>query len=98
MRISRRLVVALATLLTIIPSLVRAEPIVAGLWQKYDQSTGRPVGWFLFIDRGGVFEGLIAKGFAKPGEELPSRCPARTTGEMRRCSASRSSAAWSDRD
>ena len=55
-----------------------ADPTVAGLWQKVDDTTGKPMGWFLFVDKGGTFEGLIARGFARPGEELPSRCTACT--------------------
>ncbi len=51
-----------------------ADPTVAGLWQKVDDSTGKPVGWFLFVDHNGVFEGLIAKGFPRPGEDLNPRC------------------------
>jgi Uncharacterized protein conserved in bacteria (DUF2147) len=51
-----------------------ADPTVAGLWQKIDDSSGRPVGWFLFVDHSGVFEGAIAKVFPKPGEEANPRC------------------------
>jgi Uncharacterized protein conserved in bacteria (DUF2147) len=51
-----------------------AEPTVAGLWQKIDDSSGKTVGWFLFVDHSGVFEGAIAKVFPKPGEEANPRC------------------------
>jgi uncharacterized protein (DUF2147 family) len=53
-----------------------AERTVAGLWQKVDN--GKSVGWFLFVDHNGVFEGAIAKVFPRPGEEanpLCTQCP-----------------------
>ena len=38
-----------------------AEPTVAGLWEKKDDQTGKSVGWFVFVERNGVFEGAFAK-------------------------------------
>jgi hypothetical protein len=43
-----------------------AEPSAAGLWQKVEK--GKPVGWFLVVDHGGVFEGAFAKLFPEPGD------------------------------
>jgi uncharacterized protein (DUF2147 family) len=53
-----------------------ADRTVAGLWQKIDD--GKTVGWFLFVDHNGVFEGAIAKVFPKPGELPNPLCSACT--------------------
>jgi len=56
-------------------SVRAAEPTVTGLWQKVE--SGEPVGWFVFVEHGGVFEGAIAKLFSRPGEDpnpICSRC------------------------
>ena len=42
------------------------EPSAAGLWQKVEK--GKPVGWFLVVDRDGIFEGAFAKLFPEPGD------------------------------
>jgi uncharacterized protein (DUF2147 family) len=42
------------------------EPSAVGLWQK--TSDGKPVIWVLMLDHDGVFEGVIAKIFQRPGD------------------------------
>jgi hypothetical protein len=62
--------------ISILPSRA-AEPLVLGLWQKKDEAN-RTVGWFLFVERHGTYEGAIAKLFPRPqdGPKPPicSRC------------------------
>ena len=51
------------------------QPSAAGLWQKIEN--GKPVGWFLFVDHDGIFEGVIAKVYPLPGDdpnEICSKC------------------------
>jgi uncharacterized protein (DUF2147 family) len=50
------------------------EPSVAGLWQKVDSETGKPVSWFLFVERNGQWEGVIAKFFLRPGDRADQVC------------------------
>ena len=61
-----------------------AEPTAAGLWQKLED--GKPVGWFLVVDRAGIFEGAIAKTFPKPGEDPNEVCT--------KCTDDRKNAPW----
>ncbi len=44
-------------------------PPPAGLWQAVDSDTKQPTGWFLISDHDGVYDGIIAKMFLKPGED-----------------------------
>ena len=51
-----------------------AEPSVTGLWQKVDSGTGKSVGWFLFVKQNGLYEGVIAKLFLRPGDPPNQVC------------------------
>jgi len=46
----------------------------AGLWQAVDDDTKEPEGWFLIRQRDGVYAGIIAKMFLKPGEDPNALC------------------------
>jgi hypothetical protein len=47
--------------LGVVSGSAATEPSVSGLWQKIEGETGKPVGWFLFVERNGLYEGVIAK-------------------------------------
>lgn len=50
------------------------EPSAAGLWQKTDDQTGNPVGWFLFVEQDGMYQGAIAKLFLRPTDQKNPIC------------------------
>lgn len=72
----RRLALPLVTGLMLLSAVVSpaqaADPSAVGLWQKIEN--GKPVGWFLFVDHDGIFEGVIAKTFPLPGEDPNAVC------------------------
>src|SRR5258708_34981573 len=46
----------------------------AGLWQAVDDDTKQPSGWFLIANHDGVYSGIIAKMFLKPGKDPNAVC------------------------
>jgi hypothetical protein len=71
-RLALPLITSLILLSAVVSPVQAAEPSAAGLWQKIED--GKPVGWFLFVDHDGTFEGAIAKTFPLPGEEANPIC------------------------
>jgi uncharacterized protein DUF2147 len=65
-RLRLLLPVVLLAIVSVSGSLSAAELSAAGLWQKIED--GKPSLYVIVIDRGGVFEGVIAKLFPKPGD------------------------------
>ena len=57
-------------------STLAAEPSASGLWQKVDEQTGKSVGWFLFTENDGTYQGMIAKMFLRPGDPPNQTCSA----------------------
>jgi uncharacterized protein DUF2147 len=61
-----------------------AEPSATGLWQKVEK--GKPVGWFLVVDRNGAFEGVFAKLFLDDDDPPNPTCS--------KCTDDRKNAPW----
>lgn len=64
---------ALASLVALGPAFGQA-PTPAGLWQAVDDDTKQPNAWFLISNHDGVYDGIIAKMFLKPGEDPNALC------------------------
>ena len=67
---------ALLMLVAAANSTVAADPLVTGLWQKIDEPTSKSVGWFLFTESEGIYQGMIAKLFLRPGDPPNQTCAA----------------------
>lgn len=83
-RLRRLFAIAVACTVATIVAAPAAELSAAGLWQKLED--GKPEGWFLVVDHGGIFEGAFAKIFADPGEPTNPICS--------KCTDDRKNAPW----
>lgn len=72
----RAVLLTLATLASLIVTGhgLSADPSPVGLWQAVDDDTKQPTGWFLIREQNGVYAGIIAKMFLKPGEDPNAIC------------------------
>jgi uncharacterized protein (DUF2147 family) len=73
---AKLIILAAALLPLVVPGHALSSDLSspAGLWQALDDDTKQPSGWFLITDHGGVYDGIIAKMFFKPGENQNPLC------------------------
>jgi Uncharacterized protein conserved in bacteria (DUF2147) len=72
LRLSALLLVSFAVLTALAHSARADEPTASGLWEKVE--AGKPVVWVLVFERGGTYEGAIAKRFLKPEDDPGAVC------------------------
>ncbi len=78
------LIAALAVGVAAVSSAAAEEPSAAGLWQKIEN--GQPALYILVVDHDGIFEGVMAKLFPKPGDTSVPVCS--------KCTDDRRNAPW----
>jgi uncharacterized protein (DUF2147 family) len=83
LRLIASIVTGFAVLMMTLP-VAAQEPSAAGLWQKTEK--GKPSGWFLVVERNGVFEGAFARFFSEPGDAPNPVCS--------KCTDDRKDAPW----
>jgi uncharacterized protein (DUF2147 family) len=71
-QLSMLLVVSFAALAALAHPARADEPTASGLWEKSE--AGKPVVWVLILERGGTYEGAIAKRFLRPGDDSGAVC------------------------
>jgi uncharacterized protein (DUF2147 family) len=72
---AKLLILATALLPVVMPGHASSTDLSspAGLWQALDDDK-QPSGWFVITDHNGVYDGIIAKMFFKPGENQNPAC------------------------
>jgi uncharacterized protein (DUF2147 family) len=50
------------------PARAQPQPTAQGLWEQVDDVSGKPESWFRIAEKNGIYEGVLVKGFPKPGE------------------------------
>jgi uncharacterized protein (DUF2147 family) len=73
LQLSMLLVVSFAALTALAHSARADEATASGLWEKKTEA-GKPVVWVLIFERGGTYQGVIAKRFLKPGDDAGAVC------------------------
>jgi hypothetical protein len=73
-QLAKLVMAGVLTLTALVSNAAAAEPSVSGLWQKIDEETGNTVGWFLFTENAGIYQGMIAKLFLRPGDPPNQVC------------------------
>ena len=63
---------ALAISVVTIAPLRAEEPSATGLWQRSED--GRPTVWILVVERNGLYEGIFARLFPRPGRDPNPVC------------------------
>ena len=72
-RMIPKLLAIACLMLSMAPAANAEEAVVTGLWKQVDPDTGRTGAWFLFSERGGLFEGAIVKTFPQQTGEEPNK-------------------------